>query len=121
MVSITVPSCFETSTKPSSNLLVTEELSSEAPENSLEAIDLAISSLSDGVEIDVQETKDGVVIVCHDASLKRIAGKKINIADVTYEELKQYDISYYFSKDHEFTYIPTLEEVMSLVKGRAHL
>ena len=38
-------------------------LSSEAPENSLEAIDLAISSLSDGVEIDVQETKDGVVIV----------------------------------------------------------
>ena len=96
-------------------------LSSEAPENSLEAIDLAISSLSDGVEIDVQETKDGVVIVCHDASLKRIAGKKINIADVTYEELKQYDISYYFSKDHEFTCIPTLEEVMSLVKGRAHL
>lgn len=96
-------------------------LSSEAPENSLEAIDLAISSLSDGVEIDVQETKDGVVIVCHDSSLKRIAGKKINIADVTYEELKQYDISYYFSKDHEFTYIPTLEEVMSLVKGRAHL
>lgn len=91
-------------------------LSSEAPENSLEAIDLAISSLSDGVEIDVQETKDGVVIVCHDSSLKRIAGKKINIADVTYEELKQYDISYYFSKDHEFTYIPTLEEVMSLGK-----
>ena len=43
-------------------------LSSEAPENSLEAIDLAISSLSDGVEIDVQETKDGVVIVCHDSS-----------------------------------------------------
>ena len=101
--------------------LLPQRTSSEAPENSLEAIDLAISSLSDGVEIDVQETKDGVVIVCHDASLKRIAGKKINIADVTYEELKQYDISYYFSKDHEFTYIPTLEEVMSLVKGRAHL
>ena len=52
-----------------------------------------------------------MVIVCHDSSIKRIAGKKINIADVTYEELKQYDISYYFSKDHEFTYIPTLEEV----------
>ena len=96
-------------------------LSSEAPENSLEAVDLAIASLSDGVEIDVQETKDGVVVVCHDSSIKRIAGKKVNIADVTYEELKQYDISYYFSKDHEFTYIPTLEEVMSLVKGRAHL
>ena len=96
-------------------------LSSEAPENSLEAIDLAISSLSDGVEIDVQETKDGVVVVCHDSSLKRIAGKNVNIADVTYEELKQYDISHYFSKDHEFTCVPTLEEVMSLVKGRAHL
>lgn len=96
-------------------------LSSEAPENSLEAIDLAIASLSDGVEIDVQETKDGVVVVSHDSSLKRTTGKKVNIADVTYEELKQYDISYYFSKDHEFTYVPTLEEVMSLVKGRAHL
>lgn len=96
-------------------------LSSEAPENSLEAVDLAISSLSDGVEIDVQETKDGVVVVCHDSSLKRIAGKNVNIADVTYDELKQYDISTYFSKDHEFTYIPTLEEVMTLVKGRAHL
>lgn len=96
-------------------------LSSEAPENSLEAVDLAISSLSDGVEIDVQETKDGVVVVCHDSSIKRIAGKNVNIADVTYDELKQYDISTYFSKDHEFTYIPTLEEVMTLVKGRAHL
>ncbi len=96
-------------------------LSSEAPENSLEAVDLAITSLSDGVEIDVQETKDGVVVVSHDNSLKRTTGKNMNIADLTYEELKEYDISYYFSKDHEFTYVPTLEEVMTLVKGRAHL
>lgn len=96
-------------------------LSSEAPENSLEAVDLAISSLSDGVEIDVQETKDGVVVVCHDTSLERTTGQKVNIADVTYEELLQYDISTYFSKDHEFTYVPTLEEVMTMTKGRAHL
>ncbi len=96
-------------------------LSSEAPENSLEAVDLAITSLSDGVEIDVLETKDGVVVVSHDNSLKRTAGKNINIADITYDELKQYDVSYYFSKDYKFTYVPTLEEVMSLVKGRAHL
>ena len=96
-------------------------LSSEAPENSAAAVELAISSLSDGIEIDVQETKDGVVVVAHDSSLSRMCGINLNIADMTYDELKRYDISTYFSDHYEFTCVPTLEEVMSSVKGRAHL
>lgn len=96
-------------------------LSSEAPENTMAAVDLAIDSLSDGVEIDVQETKDGVVVVSHDNSLSRTAGINANISDLTYEELLRYDVSKDFSKDFGFTTIPTLEEVMELVKGRAHL
>lgn len=96
-------------------------LSSEAPENTIPAIELAIDSLADVIEIDVQLTKDGVVIVSHDTNLRRTAGRYADISSLTYEELLQYDVGSYFSEEFAGTTIPTLEEVMTLVKGRANL
>ena len=45
-----------------------------APENTLSAVQAAIDDLADSVEIDVQLSRDGVVVLGHDASLKRVAG-----------------------------------------------
>ncbi|MBE5962844.1 MAG: hypothetical protein E7256_15950 [Lachnospiraceae bacterium] len=96
-------------------------LSSEAPENTIPALELAIDRFSDYAEIDVQETKDGVIILLHDASLKRTTGVKRNIWNVTYEELLTYDAGSWFSSDYIGTVIPTLEEVLDLCRDRIKL
>lgn len=96
-------------------------VSSEAPENTLPAIELSIQYLSDYVEIDVQCTEDGEVVVFHDPSLKRVTGSSRALADVTYSELTQLDAGYYFGDPYLDTPVPTLTEVLELTKGRINL
>lgn len=95
--------------------------SAEAPENTLPAFEAAIDNLSDYVELDVQETKDGKVVVLHDSNLKRVAGIKSNIWTVNYEDIEYVDVGKWFSDEYEGTYIPTLEDVMEMSKGRLKL
>lgn len=57
------------------------------PENSLVGIMAAIAVGADGVEFDVQLSKDGVAVVCHDISLERTSKEKVNIGDLTFKEL----------------------------------
>lgn len=95
--------------------------SAVAPENTIPALQKAIELLSDYAEIDVQETKDGVVILLHDSSLKRTAKISKNIWEVPYMELIKYDAGSWFSKEFENTRIPTLAEVLQLCKGRINL
>jgi glycerophosphoryl diester phosphodiesterase len=56
------------------------------PENSLAALERSIAAGSDYAEIDVQRTRDGVVIVAHDADLKRVAGDGRPIATTDYAD-----------------------------------
>lgn len=93
----------------------------EAPENTLPAISKAMDSIADYAEIDVQETKDGIVILLHDSSLKRTCGVNKYIWNVTYEDLLKYNAAATFTKDFEVTTIPTLAEVLQLCKGRIKL
>ena len=60
--------------------------SAYAPENTLEAFLLAAEQGADGVELDVQLTKDGIPVVFHDWDLKRAAGVDRKIRDCTFEE-----------------------------------
>ena len=87
---------------------------SNAPENSLAAFQKAIES-GFGIEFDVQLTKDDVLVVFHDATLKRMCGVDGNVWDYTYEELQTFTLS---SSDQR---IPKLEEVLKLVKGQVPL
>ena len=91
--------------------------SSVAPENTLPAIQEAIDALSDYVEIDVQETKDGVVVLMHDTNLKRTTGVNKSIWNVTYEELKFYDAGSKSRLIYRNTPIPTLEEALLLCQN----
>ena len=60
-----------------------------APENTLEAFALAQQQGADGIELDVQLSKDGVPVVFHDESLKRVSGHAGMIKDFTLEELQR--------------------------------
>jgi glycerophosphoryl diester phosphodiesterase len=72
-----------------------------APENSLSGFKKAIELGIDGVELDVHLTKDGKLVVIHDVDLKRLTGLKIPIKQLTFEELKKYDISEPFHKNQK--------------------
>jgi glycerophosphoryl diester phosphodiesterase len=72
-----------------------------APENSLYGFKKAIELGIDGIELDVHLTKDGKLIVIHDMDLQRLAGLRIPIKQFTFKELKEYDISKFFTKNQE--------------------
>lgn len=86
-----------------------------APENTLEAFRMAIEMGADGVELDVQFTKDRQLVVIHDETIDRVSNAHGRVVDHTLEELKQFT----FNKTHPAyrdCRIPTLEEVLTLMK-----
>lgn len=93
----------------------------DAPENTLPALELAIEYMADYAEIDVQMTKDGVIVLLHDSSLRRTTGLRKYIWDVTYEEIRELDVGSYVSREYAGVGIPTLEEALILCKGRINL
>jgi len=72
-----------------------------APENSLSGFKKAVELGIDGIELDVHLTKDGELVVIHDMDLQRLAGLRIPIKQLTFKELKEYDISKFFTKNQE--------------------
>lgn len=85
------------------------------PENSLSSLKSAFEQGVDTIEIDVQLTKDGVVVLNHDKNLKRVSGFSGSIQDLTYEEVKRIDIGKLYGKGFVGEKIPTLDEVLELV------
>lgn len=86
-----------------------------APENTLESFELAIEQKADGIELDVQMTKDGELVVIHDETINRTGNGTGRVQDHTLKELKALN----FNKTHpEYASakIPTLREVYELVK-----
>lgn len=92
-----------------------------APENTLSAIRAAIEAGAEWAEIDVQETKDGVVVVLHDQDLMRLAGDPRRIADMTYEEARQLDVGAKFDPKFAGERLPTLKEAIDLARGKIKL
>lgn len=92
-----------------------------APENTLAGIRESILSQAEYAEIDVQETKDGELIIIHDSNFKRTTGVDKNVWEVNYDEVKTYDAGSYFSSNFAGEKIPTLEEVMKYSKGKINL
>ena len=92
-----------------------------APENTIPAIEAAVEEMADSVEIDVQMTADGVVVLGHDASLKRVAGVNRSIASMTFEELEKLDVGSWLSSEYAGTRIPSLSEVLELCSQKTSL
>src|SRR5699024_7715860 len=68
----------------------------------------------DAVEIDVNLTKDDVLVLSHDPNLKRMTGKDINIGDVTYDDIKDIDVGKVFDEAYAGETIATLDEILEI-------
>lgn len=95
--------------------------SERAPENTLAAFSAAIEDGADFIEFDVQETKDGVVVVLHDEDLLKVAGIDKNLCEFNYSDLAKIDVGSSFSHEFKNERIPSLQEVIDLAKGRIKL
>ena len=92
--------------------------SAVAPENTLAAMEQAIKDGADWVEIDVQETSDGEVVVIHDSDLKKIGGSGLKVFDSTLTELQSVDIGSWKNPSFSDQRIPTLQQLLALCKNR---
>ena len=83
------------------------------PENTLPAFEAAAKLTNvTGIELDVQLSKDGEIVVFHDESVSRVTDGDGRIADLTLQELRELR----FKHDNSQTFIPTLREVLERLK-----
>lgn len=83
------------------------------PENTMAAFRQAVADGADGIEIDVQRTKDGEVVVCHDEHLLRLAGVNRELAALTWTELSELNVAHHAGgTEHR---VPLLSEVLELI------
>ncbi len=88
-----------------------------APENSLRAIELAMLYGADIVEVDLRRTGDGRYILMHDTTVDRTTNGRGEVAELTLEEVRALRLlGPDGPTDHQ---VPTLEEALELVRGRA--
>ena len=90
------------------------------PENSLSAIEAAVAAGVEVLECDVRQTKDGVLVVCHDETIDATTTGQGRIADMTYDEILQYNLKDRAGKPTDEK-MPTLEEYLTAVRGRAYV
>lgn len=86
------------------------------PENTMSAFIGAKNLGADFIELDVQQTKDGSIVVMHDKNLKRVAKMDKNVWELTLDELKEVDVGSSFKEEFKGERIPTLKEVVLWAK-----
>ncbi|WP_270730268.1 glycerophosphodiester phosphodiesterase [Shimia sp. Alg240-R146] len=89
------------------------------PENTMAAIVEAVRVGSDWVEIDVQETADGAVIVMHDSDFMKQAGNPLTIWDATVDDIKDIDIGSWFDSAFAQERAPLLVDVLRAAKDKS--
>lgn len=90
--------------------------SSMYPENTLAAFEGALDLGVDYIELDVQMSKDGELMLLHDDDLLRTTGVSGLMSEFTYEELSALDAGSWFSSSFAGEKIPTLQEALELIK-----
>lgn len=90
---------------------------SKYPENTLLAFEKALEEGVDGIENDVQMTKDGELVIMHDESIDRTTNGRGWIKDYTLAELKELTANEKFGDRFPAQRIPTLREYLELVKN----
>ncbi len=88
------------------------------PENTMASFRKAIEDGADWIELDVQETADGEVVVIHDSDFMKLAGVDLKIWDATMPDLAEIDIGTWFSPDYASERTPTLRAVLEEAKEK---
>ncbi|MFO0946303.1 MAG: glycerophosphodiester phosphodiesterase family protein [Planctomycetota bacterium] len=89
--------------------------SKAAPENTLPAIASAVKKGAPQIEFDVHLTRDGKLVIIHDATVNRTTNGKGTVSEMTFEEIRKLDAGSWFSPQFAGTRIPTLEEVIDAI------
>jgi glycerophosphoryl diester phosphodiesterase len=92
--------------------------SADRPECTLVSIQRAIAAGATAVEVDVRTTKDGHLVILHDATLDRTTNGSGKLQDKTLVEVRQLDAGSWFDPKYRAQRVPTLKEVLVLCKGK---
>lgn len=92
--------------------------SGHAPENTMAAFTLAAAMGAAAFELDVHLCRDGEPAVIHDDDLKRVAGRKVRVRDLSWAELSQIDVGSWFDKKFSAERVPRLRQILELSSGR---
>jgi glycerophosphoryl diester phosphodiesterase len=95
--------------------------SKNAPENTLSSFKRAVDVGSDGIELDVQLSKDGYLVVIHDERVDRTTDGIGYVKDYTLKELKRLSAGIKFGRSYMNEKIPTLAEVFELLGNKSIL
>jgi glycerophosphoryl diester phosphodiesterase len=90
-----------------------------APENTNASVQAALEDRADWVEIDVQETVDGEIVVVHDSDFMKLACDATKVWEATLEQLSGIDVGSWFGAEFAAERVPTLRDVLQQAKGRA--
>jgi glycerophosphoryl diester phosphodiesterase len=88
-----------------------------APENTIVAFRKAVEVGADGIEFDVQLSKDAVAVVIHDEKLERTTDGSGLVKDYTLAELQRLDAGKWFADEFAGARIPTLDQVLDTFAG----
>lgn len=91
------------------------------PENTMIAFYEAERAGADGIELDVQMTKDGALVVIHDETIDRTTDGTGWVKDFTYRDLQTLNAVYKFAEQYQVCRIPLLEEVLEWISGTSLL
>ena len=89
------------------------------PENTMAAVRKAIEDGADWIEIDVQETADGEIVVAHDSDFMKLAGVELKVWDATVADIAAIDIGSWFDPAYASERTPLLRDVLVEARGRA--
>ena len=95
--------------------------SEKAPDNTLAAFQAAIDEGAEYVELDVQETADGRLVVIHDPDLARTTNGSGKIIEMTFNEIQQFDAGSWKDACYTGEVVPELAAVIDAVKGKLKL
>ncbi len=89
-----------------------------APENTIAAFDLAVEMKADYIEIDVQRSKDGKLVLIHDTTVDRTTDGTGKVGDLTYDQLRSLDAGSWKGEQFAGEQIPTFEEILERYRGK---
>ncbi|MDH5526251.1 MAG: glycerophosphodiester phosphodiesterase [Nitrospirota bacterium] len=95
--------------------------SADYPENTLPAFDAAAALPLDAIELDLQRSRDGVAVVYHDRTLRKLGLPRKRVAGRTWEALRQLDAGAHFSPRFEGTRLTTLDQVLDRYSAQVPL
>lgn len=92
--------------------------SAYAPENTIAAFDKAVEMKADYIEIDVQRSKDGKLVLIHDTTVDRTTDGSGKVGNLTFKELRDLDAGSWKGEQFAGAQIPTFDEILDRYHGK---